>query len=156
MKWVPLCHFDSNQRAVKLTYELKSTRGFFHANTRIDTLVLTYSSSHSETVVKNAILNWTSRKINENLTYLETRRIYSRSQGLHPISDSMEKVSGPESIVCESYPFKQRFEQHAAYYSITVEPNMSIFICNSYVSTILDAMELVSRPESSICTKSIL
>ena len=45
------------QQAIKLTYELKSTRGFFHANVRVNTLILTYSSSHSDTVVKNAVLN---------------------------------------------------------------------------------------------------
>ena len=75
----PLCHLPFIQVAIKFTYELKSTRGFFHANVRVNTLILTYSSSDSETVVESAVLNCSSRKINENLTYLETRRIYSHS-----------------------------------------------------------------------------
>ena len=62
----------------------------------------------------------------------------------------MEKDLGPESIVCESYPFGTRFEYCAAHYWMTVELNMSIFILNPYVSDILDTMEVVSCPEKSV------
>ena len=78
-------------------------------------VILTYKWSHSETVPRTTNFSSTSHEIDRNFTDLETRHIYSRSYGLTPISDSMEKVSGPESIVCESYPFGSRFPHYASY-----------------------------------------
>ena len=137
------------------TPNLQTTRDFFHANVRVDTVIFTYSSSFFETVARTVKFQLTSREINENFNDLETRPTYSRPQGLNPIPDSMEKVLGPESIVCESYPFGSRFEHCAAHYWITVELNMSIFILNSCVSNILDTMEVVSYPEKSVRRSSL-